>query len=158
MSVTEEPDFLNELERIPYKKWYQFGFRSPEVLYKRLNWHPLFRAHMRWQRSQRGWSVEDTWGLSGHLARVIAGSVEQLIEELHGYPETGHWDDEQDKYVEGPLTFEGWKQILQEIVDGMRVAERHFDTYYTEEWEQGGEEKFNLAMEHLKEWWFALWD
>lgn len=166
MSVEEKAKF-HSWEELVWRPWYCYGKRSPWILFARFRnghhalFHPTWRPRMMWQRAQRGYSIEDAWGLSGHLSRVIAESVETLITELHGYPSTGHWDEEQGKYVDGPLTFEGWKQILQEIVEGMRAAERHFNGYYTEDhewWEQEGEAKFHQAMDHLKEWWFALWD
>ena len=129
------------------RPWYRFGWNSPVVLFKRLlNGHPVFihplhTARMKWQRARRGWSDEDTWGFNYHLAHVIGGGVRHMRSIAHGHP--------------AEITFEEWKAILDEIAEGMDAALVMLDEYA---WPEGGEEKFNLAMDHLKKWFAALWD
>ena len=135
-------DFLDTLG--PFKRWYQFGWRSPEILYKRLKgrYQPIFRSRMMWQRARRGWSEEDSWGLHYYLMHVISGSV-QFMRNMppHGHP--------------NGVTYEEWSQILDEIVSGMEAA-KIYDM--NSEWPGKGEEAFNLAMNHLHKWFFSLWD
>lgn len=140
--IQDSEEFVAFLDKIG-RRWYQFGWRSPNILYRRLrNKHrPIFRIKMSWQRVRRGYSDSDAWSMSYHLAQMIDGMVGKLIEWSTGYP-----------FI---LTAEEWRQILEEIQEGMRAALRAEETgSFTEE----DEEKFNLAIAHMQKWWLALWD
>jgi len=68
------------------------------------------------QRGIRGYSNEDTWGLSEYLARVIAESVRHLKENNHGMPNN--------------LTEGQWIDILNKIINTFEIAERLGDDLY----------------------------
>jgi hypothetical protein len=141
-------DFIKSLGH--HKKWFQFGLGSPRILYKRLRstYQPIFHTRMMWQRAQRGWSIQDAWSFNHYLTDVIIGGVGQLLENQLGYPSTTLEDGTE-------MTMEKWSRILEEIITGMKAAKVREDEW---KWEPGGEEAFNLAMDHLKKWWQALWD
>lgn len=51
-------------------------------------WHYQIRYRFfgLFQRAFRGYSDEDTWNFDAHLARVIAGGLRQLSEQVQGVP------------------------------------------------------------------------
>jgi len=76
-----------------------------------------YRAIKRFiQRGTRGWSNEDTWGLSGYLARVLSESIRHLKENNHGMPID--------------LTEGQWIDILNKISDTFETAERLGDNLF----------------------------
>lgn len=134
---------FSELLAEGYRRWYQFGWRSPNILYRRLRhkYHPIFNWKMRRQRGRRGWADCDVWGLHSYLTDVIIETVAEMRETAHTHP--------------GGLAFEEWLKILQEIEDGFRAAKAAGNCGVFAE---GDEEKFSLAFAHLQKWWFTLWD
>lgn len=127
----------------PYRRWYQFGFRSLSVLYTRTRKRPIFRARMMWQRAHRGFSDEDCWGLNNHLARVTVGGIKNLREWANGYPaELG--------------SNEAWDAILAQIQEGFEVWLEHDGWFGTND--QEAEKKFKEAIALYGHWFGALWD
>lgn len=137
---------FSELVAEGYKRWYQFGARSPRILWKRLrNKHmPLRRTRWAVQRARRGYSDSDVWGFDGYLAAVIAGGVAQLRANLHGYaPEVG--------------SIEEWDEILAKIETGFRV---YLDE--DEKWLYGDDPELRAQVDEARElfvkWFDHLWD
>jgi len=137
-------DLLNE----PYKRWYRFGWEGPGVAWKRFRSHhrPIRRAQTMWQRARRGWSEEDVWSLDSYLNDVLIGAVSRLRDTTNSYPATG-------------ITFQDWQRILDEIVQGITAAKNleTFESFKDEKYDEAMA-AFNLAMDHLKNYWFDLWD
>jgi hypothetical protein len=142
----------SELKARKYKRWYQFGRRSPIILYKRLHskYRPVFRLLMAWQRARRGYSDDQLWSLSHSLAHLTVAGVEKMREWKHGYPT----EFSEPPYGDGK-GWEAWDAILAQIQDG-------FQAWIDEDgWFQGkpeAEEKFNDAMVLYAKWFSALWD
>lgn len=144
---------FEELKLQPYRRWYQFGFRSPAVLWSRLRsghpWlSPFTEIYFGVQRWRYGWSVRDTWNFEYYLSSVIEGGVHHMRQIAHGHPME--------------LTFEEWLQILKEIEVGMEAGRRIMDDMLVDDasdeaWTEA-KEQFDLAMDHLKTYWFNLWD
>lgn len=130
----------------PWKPWWRYRWPyALEVAYGRFHNRrprPIFRARMMWQRARRGWSIEDSWSFDYYMADVIAGGVRSIRERGISHP--------------GELTPERWDEILLEIEQGMAAARRiqlGEDTDWNKDLAQ-----FRKAMDHLKEWWFGIWD
>jgi hypothetical protein len=101
------------------------------------------------QRGQRGFADSDVWSLDVYLAKLIAGSVKVLRDNLHGCPpelcsETETWADDGVK---------AWAAILDEISVG-------FDSYTGPDGDRAEERtpEFERALELLNKWWGHLWD
>jgi hypothetical protein len=126
------------------RRWYSYGWQSPEIFYKRLRskYRPWFRARMMWQRARHGYSVEDCWGLDYHLAHVTVGGVKRLREWAHSYPaELGN--------------IEAWDAILARIEGGFQ-AWLDEDGWFADKPE--AEAKFKDGMALYAHWFGALWD
>lgn len=127
-----------------YARWYEFGFRSPSILFARLrNKHrPIFRLKMAWQRARRGYSDEDCWNLHYTLARMTVVGVQKLREWAHGYPgELSGWEE--------------WDAILARIEEGFQAW---LDTDGWPHPKSDAEAQFNDAMALYAKWFGALWD
>lgn len=115
---------------------------SPRVLRRDL------RAYH--QRGIRGWADRDTWSFDTYLAKVIRDGIAELNTRKISWPGD-------------PLTFEEWTEILSEISDGMQAHLDLVDVKYDFQAKESKAEeilvfKRNLAMDHLKKYWFHLWD
>lgn len=140
--------FAESIGLPPYRRWHRFGWRSPSILFKRLEsghhslFHPIFRLRMWRQRIRDGVSVEDCWGLDHHLARVIVIGVKRLRNWANGYPgELGSWEE--------------WDAILARIEGGFQVW-LDSDGWFHDKPED--EAKFKDAAGLLAHWFGALWD
>lgn len=112
------------------------------------DWGPrrmIRRIKSFYQRGKRGWADEDAWSLHLHLALVIRDSVKKLKSNLHSWPGE-------------PMTFEEWEKILQEIIDGMQATIDIDNNHVDHEEENFLLGKHTLAMTHLRQYWFHLWD
>lgn len=152
VKVGDEEVTLEEFMARVSQRWYKYGRRSFHVLFGRIHnghrdlFHPVWRVRMWIQRVQQGYSSEDVWSFDSYLTGVIRGGVEELRRINHGHP--------------SELTAGEWSKILTEIVEGMRAAERLAEpTFPPDELRQARDQAaFDLAMKHLHEWWFGLWD
>lgn len=112
---------------------------------------PWTRVKWRWQRSVRGWSDYDVWGLDSYLERVIGGSILHLRDTSHGYPGT-----------EGASTMVEWQTVLTNIANPLLVntdrvveGESCEDSLKREREER---EAKTQALHELAHWFPALWD
>lgn len=134
---------------------YENRYRISRVSYK---YSPRRHALRAYQRARKGYSTEDTFDFDGYLAKVIAGGVAEIRENLHGYPMQFDKGDD-DK---GEKAIAEWGSILDEIVEGF--------TIYAEE---GGypvvgvpgypdaeaqTRKVKRAMKLFRRWYGHLWD
>ena len=101
------------------------------------------------QRGYRGYSDSDTWALYYYISRILSGSLKQMADNAHGYPDS--------------MTFEKWVRELR------KNAKRFEDVVW---YEDEGWEKDNLkrtlwhkidkerqkGFEFLNEWFNSLWD
>lgn len=115
----------------------RYHVSHPRRAYRQFVYWP---ARTFWERGRRGWSVSDTWGLDTYLSRVIAGGVERLRDDLHGYP--------------GGLTPEKWEAILTEIAAGFRGWERHWELDDEDEAYRQVQKSIRL----MGKWFGHLWD
>ena len=131
----------------PHRRWFQFGWESPLILYRRLRnkYTPFLGAKSAIQRARRGYSDRDLWSFDDFLTVTIRDGLREWLT----WPPTGHPMD---------LSYDEWLAILQEIVDGMDAALVWQNEGDFELWQREGEAKFNRAMDLLKQWWFHLWD
>lgn len=126
----------------PFQRWYRFGWRSPEILWKRgrvSRWP--FRLRMAWQRALRGYGDDDLWNLDHTLAKLTVIGARYLRERGHGHP--------------GETTPEEWDAILVRIEEGFQ-AWLDDAGWFTEKPEQ--EAKFKDAMGLYAHWFGGLWD
>lgn len=142
---------FEELMNEPYKRWYQFGFRSPEILWKRGRVsHWPFRLRMAYQRATRGYDDSQMWSLSHTLATLTVVGCRTMRELAHGYPaefsEAPHGDG---------TGWPSWEAILLKIEAGFQ-AWLDEDGWFVDKPEQ--EAKFNEAMKLYHHWFSALWD
>lgn len=142
---------FSELRNMAYRRWYQFGWRSPVVLYKRARFrHWPFRLRMAWQRARRGYSDEQLWGLNFTVAKLTVLACCMMRENAHSYP---------TEFSEEPVGdgrgWEAWEEILLKIEAGFQ-AWLDEDGYVERNPEQ--EAKFKEAMELYGEWFGGLWD
>lgn len=155
----------------PYKRWYQFGWGSLGVLWRRFRYkhQPIAMLRHRWQRSRRGWSDRDIWSFDYYLATTIRDAVRHWLT----WPPSGHPGDGE--------TYEQWLHFLGQIADGMDayIQYAHGDlpddlrdedgvlrqeaiSAHVEAkraaWDNGGRQKYERAMDLLKEYLPAMWD
>ena len=126
----------------PYRRWYRFGLRSPEVLYGRLRnkYRPTIWLRDFYQRGRHGISDSDSCSLSHYLAKTTVIGVRQIRKWAHGYPDG--------------LSADEWDGILAKIEDG-------FQAWLSEDgWIEGTESraKFDEAMSLYAKWFGELWD
>lgn len=137
---------LNE----PYRRWYQFGLRSPEILYKRARVrHWPFRLRMAWQRATRGHGDDALWSLNYTLAKLTVAGCHAMREWGHGYPA-----EFSEEHGDGG-GWEAWEAILVKIEEGFQ-AWLDEDGYFFDKPEK--EAKFKEAMALYSHWFGALWD
>jgi len=134
----------SELRDRPYRRWYQFGWRSPEILYKRFkNKHMWwFRLRMAWQRARHEFSEDQFWGLDHTVARLVVAGIKSQRAAAHGYPgELGSWEE--------------WDEILAKIQISFQVFLDHSGW-----WDESSEyEKiFQGGMALFAKWFGGLWD
>lgn len=103
------------------------------------------------QRAQRGYADRDVWSFDVYLAKVIAGGLTVLRNNLHGCPPELCSSDDKTWAEEG---VERWQAILGEIIAG-------FAQYTDEDGERSEDvnaEEFQRSFELLGKWWGHLWD
>lgn len=141
---------FEELLAEPYKRWYQFGWRSPIVLWRRNRAsHWRFRLRMAYQRAMRGYDDSQMWNLHYTLATLTVVGCRSLRELGHGYPA-----EFSDDFGDGG-GWAAWETILLKIEAGFQ-AWLDEDGYFYDKPEQ--EAKFNEAMALYAKWFGALWD
>jgi hypothetical protein len=148
-SETSETDDLDSFITSlgPHRPWFKFGFRSPVILWKRMSsthaWlHPIREIRFGLQRWRYGVSDRDTWSFDWYLAGVIERGCRQIRERSISHP--------------GELKPEEWDKILIEIETGMAASRKVMNEYLLDDSPEHAQ--FELAMDHLKKWWYGLWD
>ena len=100
------------------------------------NLHNNIKA--RCQRFVHGYAEEDWWDLDSFLARLLPVLLRKRKENGHSYP--------------CYMTPEEWDDVLEKIAQGFEEATLIMDVG------DGDIDKFNEAMDLLKEHFFSLWD
>ena len=143
---------FEELMAEPYRRWYQFGWRSPKVLYARFrNKHRwIFRLRMAWQRATRGYGDDDLWSLNHTVAKLTVIGCRNMRENGYSYPtefsDAPHGDG---------TGWPSWEAILLKIEAGFQ-AWLDEDGWFHDKPEQ--EAKFDEAMKLYAHWFSGLWD
>lgn len=150
MTELELPKGLEELFRSASRRWYQYGWHSASVLYRRLRskYSPLFELKWAWQRVRRGYDDPALFGLNHALATLTVAGVRYMRETKHGYP--GEFSPEF-----GGGGWEVWDDILARMEEGFQ-AWLDEDGWFTNN--TIAEEKFHDAMDLYATWFSALWD
>lgn len=149
--MSEHKSF-DELLNEPYKRWYRFSWRSPNILYRRLRhkWAPLFRLRMAYQRATRGYCDSQYWNLHYSLAKLTVEGCRNIREAGNSYP---------SEFSEAPhgdgTGWASWEAILLQIEEGFQ-AWLDEDGWFHNKPEQ--EAKFDEAMKLYAHWFGALWD
>jgi hypothetical protein len=124
------------IDRIDYPYWWWWRSIEPK----------RFLKH-RYQRSIRGFSDEDCWGLYGHLADIII----EGITVLRG----------PGSYASHPISLnsaEEWDGILNEIKEGFRLVRESEYWYWEDAERKAAQDKVDRAKQLLMEYFEALWD
>jgi len=137
----------------PYKRWYQYGWRSPRILFARLRnkYTPLFRLRMAWQRAIRGYGDDDLWSLNHALAKLTVIGCKRMRETGNGYPA----EFSEPEFGGDGQGWEAWEDILRRIEEGFQ-AWIDEEGWFHDKPEQ--EAKFKDAMQLYSHWFSALWD
>lgn len=109
----------------------------PTDLWRRAKWYR--------QRGRRGYSDLDTWNFFSYMTKVIIGGVQELRDNLHGWPGE-------------PLHYEDWEEILDKIVLGFKAAQKIDQDYPKGEELEALQAQFDEGFELLHKWFFHLWD
>jgi hypothetical protein len=135
----------------PYKRWYFFGWKSPQILYRRLRnkYYPLKRLRWASQRARRGYDDPAIWNLNSTLAELTVIGCRKHREYGNGYPA-----EFTEEYGSGG-GWEKWEDILRRIEEGFQ-AWLDEDGFFHEKPEQ--EAKFKDGMALYGEWFGSLWD
>jgi hypothetical protein len=106
------------------------------------------------QRARRGYSTEDTYDFDGYLACVIAGGVQEIRDNLHGWPMqlSEATDSDADALA-------AWGAILDKIVAGFSLYAEE-GGYPLEDTAEAREktEVIGEARALFNEWYGHLWD
>ncbi len=135
MKVIKTPGFKEDMRRL-------FSNEPKYVLIRTWGWITggVWRElKWKWQKSQRGYSDSDVWGMNNYLAEIIPPMVRQ-IKRGHGYPGHGRAN-----------TPEKWAVILEEIAVGFEAFEGDIGKI-------GDEKKFTKGMKLFVKWFPNLWD
>lgn len=94
----------------------------------------------RYQRMTRGWSDCDAWNLDTYLACILAGGLEWLAENAHGWP------------GEEGQTYEDWQQELRQAAEWFRYLSKE------DIWDSDYAPTRGMAVAWLAKRWSNLWD
>lgn len=97
------------------------------------------RMRARHERARRGWARSDVWSLDSYLSGVLAGTLRELADHLHGYPDAMGTVDEpepdlttpqssQVMVLEGSAAHERWRAVLIEMAEGFEAWLHRNDT------------------------------
>jgi hypothetical protein len=155
-------DFFKEIEKINNRRNTFLG--RIEIFYwavrrgLRTAWKSPYRIKWWYQRARYGYSDRDAWSGDWHIAGVIAGIMEKIVNEGHGvamsYAE-GDWDTPVDVMIErrdaewnkyiaifreysknGPAINQEWKDDFGGVLDeDMQDALQWLSKHFQELWD-----------------------
>jgi hypothetical protein len=147
--------------------YFSYSWKNPKGLWYNICFVPKAIKYFI-QRGIRGYSDQDVWNLDMHLARVMHGSITKLQANKNGCP----WDIPSDEYGKALkdilIGLEAYREIQDDtfLEDCMEANDNKEDLLcpaklevekYKEEVAKRME-KFNKAMDLLKQYYCYLWD
>lgn len=129
------------------KKHSWFYYKRKRIFGRIRNIRPIWRVRMLLERASKGVCVEDTWSFDQYLARVIAQGTRHIAKYTHGYP----------AYPED-MTFEQWKDILNEIADSFEGYSFSKSPIYSIEEDQIRTENLQKGLSLLQKYYESIWD
>lgn len=93
--------------------WVDMAYRVRQWRVSRLTW----RTRMMVQLARRGWCEDDAWNLDHVLCVRLAGQLESLADQLHGWPDTEEFP-----------TPEAWESALRAAAADLRRVFGSADT------------------------------
>lgn len=105
------------------------------------------------QRGWRGYADSDLWSLDHYLIQVLAPGLREFARSPFGWPGE-------------PMTYEGWKEILNEMADGFqavadveeRFSDEDLDIKEFIKDEKEAWKKLDNSLKLLRKWFGHLWD
>lgn len=138
-----------------------YAFQKPWEILR----HMQYEVKRAWQRVFRGWDDTAVWDVGYYLAKTMPPIIRQLKGVRHGTPmfaydgmepdENYCYTDEQEK-----IANERWDTILDKIADGFESYPKFIEKgIRPEDYEKDEDyQKFQTALDLLKEYYQALWD
>lgn len=102
---------------------------------------PEWRA----QRLTRGFDDTEMWSLDCTITKFIAPRLKVFLEKA-----------EQIGDHPGNITFQEWKGILEQMIEGFEIYPDHFD--WTAEESDANWKKVDKALSLFHKWFFNLWN
>ncbi len=103
-----------------------------------------FEAYKQ-QRLERGFDDSELWSLDCTIAEFIAPRLKVFLEQA-----------EQIEDHPGQITFQEWKGILEQMIEGFEIYPNHFN--WTEEESDANWKKVDKALSLFHKWFFNLWN
>lgn len=97
------------------------------------------------QRLTRGFDDTEMWSLDCTIAEFIAPRLKVFKEQA-----------EQIEDHPGQITFQEWKSILEQMIEGFELYPNHF--HWTEEESDTNWKKVDKALSLFHKWFFTLWN
>lgn len=97
------------------------------------------------QRLTRGFDDTEMWSLDCTIAKFIAPRLKVFLEQA-----------EQIEDHPGQITFQEWKGILEQMIEGFEIYPNHF--HWTEEESDANWKKVDKALSLFHKWFFNLWN
>jgi hypothetical protein len=103
-----------------------------------------FEAYKK-QRLERGFDDSEMWSLDCTIAKFIAPRLKVFLEHA-----------EQIEDHPGSITFQEWKGILEQMIEGFEIYPDHF--HWTAEESDANWKKVDKAFSLFHKWFFNLWN
>lgn len=97
------------------------------------------------QRLTRGFDDTEMWSLDCTIAKFIAPRLRVFLEQA-----------ERIEDHPGNVTFQEWKGILEQMIEGFEIYPDHFN--WSEEESDANWKKVNKALSLFHKWFFNLWN
>lgn len=97
------------------------------------------------QRLTRGFDDTEMWSLDCTIAEFIAPRLKVFLEQA-----------EQIEDHPGQITFQEWKGILEQMIEGFEIYPNRF--HWTEEESDANWKKVDKALSLFHKWFFNLWN
>ena len=97
------------------------------------------------QRLTRGFDDTEMWSLDCTIAEFIAPRLKVFLEQaelIEDHP--------------GQVTFQEWKSILEQMIEGFEIYPNHF--HWTAEESDANWKKVDKALSLFHKWFFHLWN
>lgn len=97
------------------------------------------------QRLTRGFDDTELWSLDCTITKFIAPRLKVFLEKT-----------EQIEDHPGNITFQEWKGILEQMIEGFEIYPDHFN--WSEEESDANWKKVDKALSLFHKWFFNLWN